>query len=258
MAEAAAAFLSPTGATVDSPALLQSLAEEAKSAGVNFRFCQKVTAIEKRRVVTDREKIETDYVINCAGLYADKIAHWMGVGRQYRVVPFRGEYLEVKRCDVRSMIYQVPDLRFPFLSIHLTRETDGRVLAGPSAVLAFGREAYDKEWDFKEMGGLFTSRQFWGLVRNPEFLGMAAGNIKTSISKKAFLKQIQSLIPSVQAEQLAPARSGIRAQLVDSKGEMVNDLLVEPGENSTHVLNAVSPGMTSSLAFAEYVARQIP
>ena len=252
-AEGTAALFSPRGAAVDSLRLLEALSEDARGLGVEYKFNSRALRIDGGEIRTASETIPADHIVNCAGLYADKIAHLMGVGRQYRVVPFRGEYMEVKNCPVRTMIYQPPDLRFPFLSIHLTRETDGRVLAGPSAVLALGRESYEKEIKLNETFEMFFSPQFLKLLTNPAFLNLAAQNAKTCLSKRAFLKQIQSLVPGITLEQLVPYRSGIRAQMVDQKGHMVDDMIVEYRKDSTHVLNAVSPGMTSSLAFAEEV-----
>ena len=247
------ALFSPTGATVDSRKLLQTVAQEAREKGVEFRLYHKVVAIEGKKIRTSQGNFSFDYLINCAGLEADRIAWSAGVGKNYRIIPFRGEYMEVRNCPVNTMIYQPPDLRFPFLSIHLTRETDGRVLAGPTATLAFGREAYHKEWNLGEMGEMFLSRPFRQLLFNKEFLGVAASNFLVSVSRSAFLKQIQSLVEGVELHQITPYRSGIRAQMVDSEGKFVNDILVETAEYSTHILNAVSPGLTSSLAFAEYV-----
>ena len=252
-----AALLSPTGATVDSPALLESLARDAREAGVEYRLGQKALRIEGCDILTRDGTVRAAHIVNCAGLYADEIAHEMGLGGSYRVIPFRGEYMEVKGCDVRGMIYQPPDLRFPFLSIHLTRETDGRVLAGPSAVLSFGKEAYNKEWKWGEMMSMFSSRQFLALILSPAFLKLAWENGRTSFSSRAFLGEIQSLVSGVTASQLVPSRAGIRAQMVDANGRLVDDLLVVSGDHSTHVLNAVSPGLTSSLAFAQYVADQV-
>lgn len=254
---AIAALLSPTGATVDSMRLLQAVAEDAKSLGAEYRFGHDVQRIDGLTIETPAGKVTAEHIINCAGLYADKIAHQMGVGLDCRVIPFRGEYMEVEGCDVRSMIYQAPDLRFPFLSIHLTRETNGRVLAGPSAVLAFGREAYEKQWVIGETLEMLASLQFWRLVASPAFLRLAVQNAKTSLLRKAFLRQIQGLAPGIRAEQVHPARAGIRAQMVNRSGRMLDDILVEYREHSTHVLNAVSPGMTCSLAFAEHVVDRL-
>ena len=257
LANGKAALFSPTGAVVDSPALLKAVVADAQAQGVRYRYVHRVNGIKGTNISTTQGDINGDYVINCAGLYADNVAHMMGLGREYRIIPFRGEYMEVKNTDIRSMIYQTPDLRFPFLSIHLTREADGKVLAGPSAVLSFGRESYDKEWHWHETATMVLSPQFLGLISNPSFLNVAFQNARTSLSKRAFHDQIRSLAPSVKLEDLVPARSGIRAQMVNSKGEMVDDILVEYREHSTHVLNAVSPGMTCSLAFADHVVREI-
>ncbi len=252
-----AALSSPTGATVDSLSLLLSLAADAKAAGVKYHLYEEVKRIEEGMLVTNRGSVKADHVINCAGLHADEIAHCMGAGQGYRVIPFRGEYMEVKGCELHGMVYQAPDLRFPFLSIHLTRETDGRVLAGPSAVLSFGREAYDKQWQWHDALDMFFSRPFLRLVTSREFLGVALRNARLSLSKRAFLEEIQKLAPGVKMEQLSPARSGIRAQMVDAQGRMVEDIVVEYRKDSTHVLNAVSPGMTCSLAFADHVVENI-
>lgn len=250
------ALLSPTGATVDSLKLLGTVASEAREQGVEYRFHHRVIGIEGKKIKTVQGEFTADHIVNSAGLEADRIAHLMGVGTSYRIIPFRGEYMEVKRCPVNGMIYQPPDLRFPFLSIHLTRETDGRVLAGPTATLAFGREAYHKEWDLGEMAGMFLSRPFRRLITSREFLGLAVSNFLVSFSKRAFLKEIQSLVAGIALDQLVAFRSGIRAQMVDSEGKFVNDSLVEARESSTHILNAVSPGLTSSFAFAEYVVER--
>ncbi|MFA6599647.1 MAG: L-2-hydroxyglutarate oxidase [Candidatus Omnitrophota bacterium] len=248
-----AALLSPTGATVDSMALLEAVAEEGGSWGVDFRFSSQVLHAEPGRVQTASESFGAAHVINCAGLYADKIAHQMGAGAGYSIIPFRGEYMEVKHCPVNTMIYQPPDLRFPFLSIHLTRETDGRVLAGPSAILAFGREAYDKQWVLPELAEIVTNLALWKLMTRPDFLKLCADNFLISVSRRHFFSQIKGLLADPAGVEIVPARSGIRAQMIDRQGNLVNDLLVEKGEKSTHVLNAVSPGMTCALAFADYV-----
>ncbi|MBI4042952.1 MAG: L-2-hydroxyglutarate oxidase [Deltaproteobacteria bacterium] len=252
-ANGVSALFSPTGAVVDSLALLEAVAEEAKKEGVEYRLQSEVQGIEEGRVYTSKGICEADHIINSAGLYADRVAHQMGAGKEYRMIPFRGEYMEVKNCDVRTMIYRLPDLRFPFLSIHLTRETNGRVLAGPSAVLAFGREAYEKEWRWGEMASLFTSRPFLSMAADRQFLKMAYSNAKTSFSRKGFLREVQKIIPQVESHQLIPYRAGIRAQMVNREGRFVEDILVEYRDDSTHILNAVSPGMTCSLAFSEHV-----
>lgn len=251
------ALLSPSGATVDAPALVESLALEAQSGGVEFLFSRKALKVREGCIETGRETVEADFIINCAGLYADRIAHQMGAGKGYHIVPFRGEYLEVEGCEVRSMIYQAPDLRFPFLSVHLTRETDGRVLAGPTACLAFGREAYHKQWHPGDMADMMTRAAFWRLISSPEFLTVASANALMSLSRHAFVREVRKVARGIEASRVKPFRSGIRAQMINAKGRFVNDILVERQEKAFHVLNAVSPGMTCSLAFAEYVTDRI-
>jgi L-2-hydroxyglutarate oxidase len=247
------ALFSPSGATVESTALLEAVAEDGKHAGVDFLLDNKVHHVRPGEVRTSHGTFKAGHIINCAGLYADKIAHQMNVGAQYTIIPFRGEYMEVKNCSVNTMIYQPPDLRFPFLSIHLTRETDGRVLAGPSAILAFGREAYDKEWNWPELFEMMTDFSFWRLMTRPDFLKLCLDNFLVSVSKPHFFREIKKLMNDPSGIEIVPSRSGIRAQMIDRQGNLVNDLLVQKGEKSTHVLNAVSPGMTCSLAFADYV-----
>ncbi len=254
---AAQALFSPTGAVVDSLALLNAVIREAQKKGVQFRFSTPILRAENRTLFMEKGADEFDHVINCAGLYADKVASWYGIGRGLTIIPFRGEYMEVRDCPVNSMIYRAPDLRFPFLSIHFTREMDGHVLAGPSAVLSFGRESYQKEFRLGESLEMIFSRSFLRLLTSLEFWQLAIENAKTSLSKRDFLREMKRLIPSVKIDQLAPAKSGIRAQLVSGEGKFLFDMLVEHGVASTHVLNAVSPGMTCSLAFAEYLADSV-
>lgn len=251
------ALFSPTGAVVDSLALMRAIAKDVQALGGVYHFSSEVTAIRNLTVVTKREELEATHIINCAGLYSDKIAHMMGVGLEYEVIPFRGEYMEVKNIPVNSMVYQAPDLRYPFLSVHFTRMTDGKLLAGPNAMLAFGRESYEKQISFSETFQMMQTGNFWKLISSKEFLSLAFHNAKTSLLKSEFLKEIHKLCPAVKEENIVPYRAGIRAQMVNKKGKMVDDILVEFREHSTHVLNAVSPGMTSALAFAEYVVNQL-
>jgi len=251
------ALFSPTGAVVDSLAFLNSVADEVKQGGGQYVLSAKVIKIEGKRVVTTQGEYEPDHIINCAGLYADQIAHQMGVGLDYTIIPFRGEYMEVQNVDVRSMVYQAPNLKYPFLSVHLTKMTDGKLLAGPNAALSLGRESYDKQIDLQETSAMLKTSNFWRLCGSREFLGLALHNAKTSFLKSQFLREIQKLCPAVQQKNIIPYRSGIRAQMVNRKGRMLEDLVVEFKEDSTHILNAVSPGMTSSLAFAEYVVNRI-
>lgn len=210
-----AALLSPTGATVDSNRLLEALAKDIQSRGVKLLLGHRVIAIDGKILHTNKQSFEFDLFINCSGLETDRVARMAGLKQDYSIVPFRGEYMEIEGLDIRSMIYQPPDLRFPFLSIHLTRETDGRVLAGPSAVLSFGRESYKKEWNASDMLEMFSSTAFFRMITRKQFLGLAVENARTSLFRSAFIRQIQTIAPSIKPEQVKSARAGIRAQMVD-------------------------------------------
>ena len=251
------ALLSPNGAIVDSEDFTKAVAGEAAKLGAEFFLEAEVSAIREGAAQTARGEFRFRHLINCAGLHSDRIARMLGAGRGYRIVPFRGEYMELSNITVNSMVYQVPDLRYPFLGVHLTRTVEGRVLAGPTAMLSFGRESYEKEIDWAEALRMIASPNFRRLVLSGEFLRLAAHNGRLSFSRKAFLEEIRGLWPAARLEDIAPYRSGIRAQLVDSRGRMVDDMLVEFLPGSTHILNAVSPGMTAALAFAEYVVDKI-
>ena len=219
---------------------------------------EKILAISNSIVKTESNNYKAKHIINCAGLYADKVAHMMKIALGYEVIPFRGEYMEVKNLALNSMIYQVPNLKYPFLGVHLTKTVNNKVLAGPTVTLSFGRESYNKEINFKESFEMIRSLNFWRMALKREFLKLALENGKISLSKKAFLSEIQKLCSQkISKDDIKPYKSGIRAQMVDNKGRMVKDMLVVFRKDSTHILNAVSPGLTSCLAFAEYVVDNI-
>lgn len=247
------ALLSPEGAIVDSAAFTRAVAAAAERLGARYSLGEKVLRIEKGNVITTRGEHRPDHVINCAGLHADRIARMMGTGEGLRIIPFRGEYMEIRRIRVNSMVYQAPDLRYPFLGVHFTRTVDGEVLAGPTAMLSFGRESYEKQIDIVESLAMLSSPNFWRLTSSFEFLRLLLHNGKISFSERAFLEEIRTLWRDARPEDIHPWRSGIRAQMVDRSGRMVDDMRVEFLDRSTHVLNAVSPGMTSALAFAGHV-----
>ena len=184
-------------------------------------------------------------------------AHQSGVGKRFSIIPFRGEYQEVRGLQINSMVYQIPDLRFPFLGVHFTRTIDGKVLAGPNATLSLGRESYEKQIHVGETTRMLAQPHFWALLTHRSFFELASYNLRMSLSKNAFLEEIQSLAPSVKQEDITPYRAGIRAQMVNRRGRMVEDLVVESRKYSTHVLNVVSPGMTTSLAVAGYIVNQL-
>ncbi len=195
-------------------------------------------------------------VVNCSGLYSDRIARLMGVDPPVRIVPFRGEYWSVRpaaRHLVTSSIYPVPDPDLPFLGVHLTRRIDGTVEAGPNAVLAFAREGYRRRtirpgelWDTLSYGGMYRlARRFWksGLQE-----------MLRSASKSRFVRDVQRLVPALTTADFEDWHSGIRAQALTPDGKLADDFVIVTTDNAVHVLNAPSPAATASLAIGEHIA----
>jgi (S)-2-hydroxyglutarate dehydrogenase len=246
---------SPTGAIVDSNALVKSIAEDAKDLGAEFYFGNKVEVVTPSIIFTNNESFDYGHLINCAGAYADKVAEMCGVNSGLRVVPILGKYFEVN-AEINSMVYPVPDVRYPFLGVHLTRTIDDKVIAGPSASFSWrGRERYDGGFDKDELLDTIFSINFASMAGRMMtkdwklFYESRLGH-----SKLMFACAVGDLLKEeVDLDEIKPYSAGIRAQMVDRKGKFVNDYVIEKGENSTHILNAVSPCMTSSLAFAEFV-----
>ncbi|MBI1870570.1 MAG: L-2-hydroxyglutarate oxidase [Chlamydiae bacterium] len=262
-----AALFSPTGAIVDSVKFAQALRDDAERLGVGFGFGEEVMHIKERKdevkVSTNRWTYQAQLLINCAGLHADRLAHLMKVGREYMINPFRGEYFVVGGKSVsiiNSMIYPVPNPEFPFLGVHLTKTIAGSILIGPNAVPAFGREAYSK-WSFnlKDFSQMIFHRGLWKALRTNRLLREVAwSELKNSCSKKHFLKEASRLVDGLRLEDLTLAkRVGIRAQLIRSDGQFQDDLVVETTRRSIHLLNVVSPGMTSALPFAQWLSKGI-
>ena len=255
------ALISPTGAIVDSGQLVSGMAADAARNGVSLIFDAKVERILDRgdelTVKTPRSDFHVKFLVNCAGLYADQVAWMMDVGRDYFVIPFRGDYYRLRAESshlVNSMIYPAPNLELPFLGIHLTKRTDGSVIVGPNASLPLGRENYRGSGvNWSETLRTISDTRFVRVIADFDFLGIALEELKLSISTKAFLKAAQALVPAISEGDLVSDQSGMRAQLVDGKGHLVDDFLFERTDKSFHVLNAVSPAMTCALSFSEHV-----
>lgn len=205
-------------------------------------------------------EIETRFLVNCGGLQSDRLADKASVSLEAKIMPFRGEYYELRpeRVDlVRALIYPVPDPSFPFLGVHFTKMIDGSVHAGPNAVLALRREGYGKtDFDFHDVMEMLTYRGLWNLARKHYRQGWA--ELRRSLSKKAFVRSLQRLIPEVEEDDLIPTKSGVRAQALLPNGTMVDDFLLVPGPNAIHVCNAPSPAATASLEIGSAVVAQIP
>lgn len=250
----------PSTGITDFRHVAKKLAENITSRGGRVAFSQPVMAVrrEKGRTVveTPTDRFATRLLINCAGLYSDRIARLAGMEPPCRIVPFRGEYYSLKpqsRHLVRSLIYPVPDPRFPFLGVHFTRRIDGSVEAGPNAVLAWAREGYSHGCiRFGETLETLSYPGFWRLVRLYWKTGLQ--EMIRSFSKSLFAKALQKLVPDVSARDLAPGGAGVRAQALSPDGRLLDDFAIVAESGQVHVLNAPSPAATSSFAIGDHVA----
>lgn len=211
------------------------------------------------RIMTPQTEFEAGFLVNCAGLFCDRIAKLAGVVDSVRIVPFRGEYyhLSTKAASlVKHLIYPVPDLTFPFLGVHFTRLIRGGVEAGPNAVLALAREGYRKiDFDLHDFTDAILFPGTWNFLRrHPSMCGQEA---LRSLSKSLFTKSLQRLVPDVRSEHLTPGGAGVRAQAMQINGTLVQDFWIKQQNRALHVLNAPSPAATASLAIAAELAAQI-
>jgi L-2-hydroxyglutarate oxidase LhgO len=195
-------------------------------------------------------------VVSCGGLHADRLAGPLAA--DMRVIPFRGYYAELipaRRDLVRSHIYAAPDLNYPFLGVHLSRRADGRVIVGPGAMLAFGREAYGFFGvNLRDLWQALTWPGFYGLFREPRFLQLVRDEVRKSLFLRYIWEEARLLVPELRPSDLVRSYAGNRAQLVSRDGKLVDDIVIRETEHAVHVLNAVSPGLTCSLPFGEELA----
>ncbi|MDA0658577.1 MAG: L-2-hydroxyglutarate oxidase [Planctomycetota bacterium] len=210
-------------------------------------------------VSTSQGEFVTRWVVNCAGLYSDRVARQSGQDAGAKIIPFRGEYFELKpeaEHLCRSLIYPVPDPNFPFLGVHFTRMIQGGVECGPNAVLALAREGYRKtdiHW-----GDLWESLTYPGFLKlAARYWRMGAGEIWRSLNKGAFVRALQRLVPEIRSEHLVAAPAGVRAQAVTRNGQMVDDFLICETERVINICNAPSPAATSSLNIGESVVDRL-
>jgi L-2-hydroxyglutarate oxidase len=208
------------------------------------------------RVETTAGDFEARLIINCAGLHADIVAMKTGTKPGIRIIPFRGEYFELRRESrhlVNRLVYPVPDPRLPFLDVHLTPTVNGTVEAGPNAVLATKREGYSRQdFDFSELVSTLSYGGFWWLVGRYWKPGLA--EINRSLRKSVFVRSLQRLVPAITEQDLVPGGAGVRAQAVDRRGRLIDDFQIEESPGAIHVLNAPSPAATSSLMIGKFIA----
>ena len=211
---------------------------------------------------TDEIAIETyrgaffaAHLINCAGLFSDRISRMGGEMSETVIVPFRGEYYNLapeSSSLVRALIYPVPDPDFPFLGVHFTRRISESVDAGPNAVLAFRREGYRRsDFSLRDLGASLAFPGFWRMAAKHWRSGV--GEFHRSFSKSAFVRALQRLVPDVRENDLVPGGSGVRAQAVKRDGTLVDDFHFVPSGRMLHILNVPSPAATASLAISRAV-----
>jgi len=249
---------------VDFSSVCHKLAELIQIRGGDLRLGTKVLGFPPngRRAVleTSRGTMAGRCIVNCAGLHSDRVARLNGAQPGARIVPFRGEYYELKperRSLVKNLIYPVPDPQFPFLGVHFTRMIDGSVHAGPNAVLSLKREGYQRtSFDWRDFWETITYVGFWRLAAKHARSGLE--EVHRSFSKGAFVRSLQRLIPEVQAEDLVPGGAGVRAQALRPDGGLVDDFLIVSTPHAIHVCNAPSPAATASLEIGRVIAEQIP
>ncbi|TQN31293.1 L-2-hydroxyglutarate oxidase LhgO [Haloactinospora alba] len=255
---------SPRTAITDFSAVAESLAADIRSDGGSVLLGTPVLALRQdadgaEALTTDRDGHRTkrrfDTLILCAGLHSDRLAREAGAGGEPRIVPFRGQYYELlpeRRHLVRGLVYPVPDPRYPFLGVHLTRHVHGEVMAGPNALLAAAREGYRlRDLRFRDLAEAVTWPGFWRLARSHWAAG--AREVAVSALAGAFAREVRKLVPEVTARDLRPAPSGVRAQALTRDGALLDDFSATEHGRIVCVRNAPSPAATSSLALAEYL-----
>ena len=247
---------------IDYPALAGHIADELTRRGAVVALGKPVTRIDHRdggvEVTTGNSLITARFLINCAGLHSDRVAALAGLAPSVRIVPFRGEYYRMTDRSahlVRTLIYPVPDPRFPFLGVHFTRRIDGTVEVGPNAVLALGREHYrGTSPDWGDLRETITFGGFHRLARRHWRSGTR--ELVGSRSRRLYARAARSLIPGVRTDDLLPGGAGIRAQAVTHDGDLVDDFVIETIGSTIHVLNAPSPAATACLAIGRHIASE--
>lgn len=259
-AKGIAALHLPSTGIVDYKGVVQAYGRRIQAKGGQVLTGTRVTGVRANGsglvVETTRGAVSAKRLVNCAGLQSDRVARLCGAQPDVRIVPFRGEYYELvpgKRDLVRGLIYPVPDPRFPFLGVHLTKMIKGGVEAGPNAVLALKREGY--RWtdvSFRDTLEVAGWPGTWALAAR--FWKIGAYEVWRSLMKSAFVRDLQRLVPAIRSEDVYRAGAGVRAQALERSGALVDDFRIVESPNAVHVLNAPSPGATASIAIGRQIA----
>ena len=253
----------PETGIIDYKKVAVAYAEKIRDAGGDIRLSQRVVGIldrpEEIVLQTSGGDYRTKYLINCCGLQSDIVAQMMGGANnseeEHRIIPFRGEYYKIapeRQFLVRNLIYPVPDPTFPFLGVHFTRMARGGVEAGPNAVFAYAREGYrHTDINLSDLWRTISFKGFWAITG--KYWQTGFGELYRSLSKSAFVRALQKLLPEIRESDLVPGGAGVRAQAVSASGALVDDFVIKQSRKSIHVLNAPSPGATASLAIGQQI-----
>ena len=255
----------PETGIIDYKKVAAAYAEKIRANGGDIRTSHRVVAVIERDgelvAQTSMGDYRTRHLINCCGLQSDLVAKMMGDdsapgSEEHRIIPFRGEYYKLapeRHHLVRNLIYPVPDPAFPFLGVHFTRMANGGIEAGPNAVLAYAREGYrHTHVDLGDLWQTVSFKGFWAMAG--KYWRTGFGELHRSLSKAAFVKALQKLLPDIRESDLIAGGSGVRAQAVSASGALIDDFVIKQTRNSIHVLNAPSPGATASLAIGQSIA----
>jgi len=252
----------PTTGIIDFPRVAHTYARLVREKGGEIKTGHRVQKIAQADgglvLETSQGAVQSKFLINCGGLFSDRLARMAGANPDLQIVPFRGEYYTIapqRRGLVKNLIYPVPDPALPFLGVHFTRTIEGMVEAGPNAVLAFAREGYrTTDFDLLDLRETLTFPGFWAMSR--KYWQTGIGEMYRSLSKRAFLKALQRLLPDLTIADLQPGGSGVRAQAIATSGALVDDFIIAITGNALHVLNAPSPGATASLAIGRLIVEK--
>lgn len=253
----------PEAGIVNYRRVTEKLAEILKERGGEVLTATKFLSLQRETaeliVSTTRGEIRAKYLVTCAGLQSDRVAARTGQKLAGQILPFRGEYFELKPAAehlCRNLIYPVPNPNFPFLGVHFTRMIDGGIECGPNAVLAFAREGYRKlDFNVRDLTEALTYRGFLRLAW--KYWPVGLGEMWRSFSKAAFVKALQRLMPEIRSQDLVPARAGVRAQAVTPEGTLAEDFLIEQGDRVINICNAPSPAATSALNIGKLVVDRL-
>ena len=256
------AILVKSTGIVDYTLITKKMSEQFESLGGEFLLNSKVTNLDENKeriqVITSNETLNSKYLICCAGLMADRVAKLLDIKINFQIIPFRGEYFRLKEKHnslIKHLIYPIPDPDLPFLGVHLTKMIDGTITVGPNAVLGFKREGYGMfNFSLRDTIQFLSFKGFYKVIKKNLKSGLY--EMKNSIFKRGYLKEVQKYSPQIKLNDLVPYPAGIRAQAVLEDGTLVHDFLFAESERSIHVCNAPSPAATSAIPIGKYITEK--